>query len=207
MAETPKTRWAEAAQRGAGDGASYARRFADLAASGQDMHGEATFCASRLAPGARVLDAGCGTGRVAVRLAELGFDCVGIDVDAAMLAVARAASIEVTWQLLDLVEVDALPGGFDLVVAAGNVIPLLAAGTEAQVVAGLAGRLAPGGELVVGFGLDAAHLPLPAAPFGLEEYDGWCRAARLELVDRFSTWSAAAYVHGTGYAVSVHRTM
>ena len=89
--------------------------------------------------------------------------------------------------------------------AAGNVLPLLDRGTEAEVVERLAGGLVPGGLLVAGFGLDAAHLPLPAAPFGLAEYDAWCTAAGLSLVDRFATWDGAAFVAGGGYAVSVHR--
>ena len=41
---------------------------------------------------------------------------------------------------------------------------------------GLARHLAPGGRLVTGFGLDAEHLPLDEAPFGLDAYDGWCEA-------------------------------
>lgn len=185
----------------------YAARFADLAAGGADVHGEATFCAERLDPDARVLDAGCGTGRVAIRLAELGWDCVGMDSDAYMLDQARAASTSVRWVLGDLANTDDLAdlgGAFDLVVAAGNVIPLVAPGTEAVVLANLAGVLRPTAALVAGFGLDAAHLPLSPAPFGLAEYDAWCAAAGLTLVQRFAGWDGAAYAGG-GYVVSVHR--
>jgi SAM-dependent methyltransferase len=92
---------------------------------------------------------------------------------------------------------------FDLVVAAGNVFPLLAAGTEAAVVKRLARALRPGGLLVAGFGLDAAHLPVPPG-ITLPEYDASCTAAGLALVDRFATWDADAY-DGGGYAVSIHR--
>jgi SAM-dependent methyltransferase len=188
-------------------GRSYAERFAALAAAGHDMHGEATYCASLAPPGGRILDAGCGTGRVAVRLAELGFRCVGVDADESMLAVAREASDAVIWQLLDLVDVAMLDGGFDLIVAAGNVIPLLAPGSEGAVIAGLASQLAADGVLITGFGLDAAHLPLDEAPFGLAKYDGWCEAADLELLTRHSTWAADPYVDGAGYAVSLHKRL
>jgi SAM-dependent methyltransferase len=194
-----KSRWTDAT--GDTSGPAYAARFASLAAHGTDVHGEATFCASLLAPGARVLDAGCGTGRVAIRLAELGYDCVGVDNDESMLAQARRSPASVRWLLSGLVEVE-LPDRYDLVVAAGNVIPLVAAGTEAQVIERLAGLLAPGGLLVAGFGLDPAHLPLVEAPFGLAEYDSWCAAAGLALRDRFATWAGEPY-GGGGYAVSV----
>jgi SAM-dependent methyltransferase len=199
---THESRWAQAA--GANRGQDYAARFAALAATGTDIHGEATLCASLVPAGARVLDAGCGTGRVAARLAELGYECVGIDNDPSMLAIARDASSDVIWQLRDLADLGALGGEFDLVVAAGNVIPLLAPGTELTVITGLAQRLAPDGRLVAGFGLDVAHLPLDEVPFGLTEYDRWCAAAGLSVEARFSTWSGAPYDDG-GYAVTVSR--
>src|ERR1700732_4830520 len=60
-------------------GGDYQRRFDELASSGVDVHGEATFVVRR-AP-ASVLDAGCGTGRVAIELARRGITVVGVDVD------------------------------------------------------------------------------------------------------------------------------
>jgi SAM-dependent methyltransferase len=188
-------------------GRGYAQRFAELAASGADVHGEAAFCAALLPVGAVVLDAGCGTGRVAIRLAELGFRCVGIDADASMLDQARAAAPALPWVHADLGAMDGTPdieGPFDLVVAAGNVIPLLAPGTEADVIRALSKRLVAGGLLVAGFGLDAAHLPLDEAPFGIVDYDLWCTSAGLAFIGRYSTWQGAPYA-GDGYAVSVHR--
>jgi hypothetical protein len=91
-----------------------------------------------------------------------------------------------------------------MVVAAGNVIPLLAPGTEPRAVAGLAALLRPGGLLVSGFGLDAAHLPLASATVALADYDAWCEASGLISKQRLATWDGAAY-DGGGYAVSVHR--
>jgi len=201
-----ENRWSALGRGAAGPG--YARRFADLAASGVDVHGEATFCAGLVAPGTAVLDAGCGTGRVAIRLSEHGYVCTGVDADRSMLDEARSAAPALTWVAADLAAMDghpALDGPFGLVVTAGNVVPLLASGTEAAVVAGLARRLAPGGLLVSGFGLDAAHLPLDVAPFGLAEYDRWCSAAGLEPLARYASWDAEPYEAG-GYAVSVHRS-
>ncbi|MEJ7743139.1 MAG: class I SAM-dependent methyltransferase, partial [Nocardioidaceae bacterium] len=190
------TRWHEAT--GGADGADYASRFAELAASGADVHGEADFCAALVPLGASVLDAGCGTGRVTIELVRRGYRCVGVDVDASMLRQARLAAPDGAWMEADLATLD-LPDQFDLVVAAGNVIPLLAAGTEAETIRRLADHLLrPGGLLVTGFGLDAEHLPLPDAPFGVSAYDAWCASAGLQLVDRFATWQRDRFDDG-GY--------
>lgn len=200
-----ETRWS---QIGGPSGEEYAERFTALARSGADMHGEASFCAALLRPGARVLDAGCGTGRVAAHLDELGFMCVGADVDEAMLAVARRAAPHIAWHRADLATMtaDDLDGtsGFDLAVMAGNVVPLLAEGTVRSAVRALARLVRSGGLLVAGFGLDAAHLPPRCPVTRLEEYDDACAAAGLDLRERYSTWDGAPYEEGSGYAVSVH---
>ncbi|NHC13067.1 class I SAM-dependent methyltransferase [Motilibacter deserti] len=189
-------------------GADYAARFDALAASGADVHGEASFCTALAPPPARILDAGCGTGRVAIRLAELGHDVVGVDLDPSMLAVARERAPQVPWLEADLARLDLAAAGlsaaFDLVVAAGNVVPLVAPGTEPQVVSALARHLRPDGLLVTGFGLDAAHLPLDEPTVTLADFDAWCGDAGLQLHARFATWDGTPYAGG-GYAVSVHR--
>jgi acetyl esterase len=189
-------------------GVRYAARLARLAASGLDLHGEARFVQARVAAGARVLDAGCGTGRVAARLADLGYDCVGVDVDDSMLAEARRSGSAATWVQGDLTALD-LPGAgvaepFDAVVSAGNVMPLVPAGTVPAVLAGLAAHLRPGGLLIAGFGLAPAHLPPGAERLDLADYDAWCAAAGFSLAERYATWGADPYAGG-GYAVSVHR--
>ncbi|MFH9552872.1 methyltransferase domain-containing protein [Streptomyces sp. NBC_00377] len=197
-------RWAELTGGQAGE--EYARRFARLAESGHDVHGEATFCDALLERASRVLDAGCGTGRIAVRLATLGHLCTGVDVDRSMLAVARRDAPAQEWLHGDLAHLDSLglEPGFDLALAAGNVIPLLAPATEPVVVRQLAAVLRPGGLLVTGMGLDAEHLPLAEPTVTLTEFDHWCAQAGLTLRQRFATWAGDAYLPGGGYAVSVH---
>ena len=206
MNETPRTRWSEIA--GDAGGERYAARFAALAASGQDVHGEATFCTALLPAPARILDAGCGTGRVAIRLAELGYDCVGTDVDASMLAVARSNGPDLPWVLADLATLDLAAAGeperFDVIVAAGNVMPLLAPGTLRGTLARLTAHLRTDGLLVSGFGLDPAHLPPGCPVTPLADYDRACADAGLDLVDRFATWDREPWSPSAGYAVSVH---
>lgn len=200
-----ETRWSRI---GGVSGEEYAERFAALERAGADLHGEARFCAGLLDRRAVVLDAGCGTGRVAIHLDELGYHPVGVDLDESMLAVARQAAPHLPWYRSDLAGITAADvggvSGFDMVVMAGNVVPLLAEGTTAGAVASLAGLLAPRGLLVAGFGLDPAHLPPGCPVTPLEEYDEACRAAGLSLRERYSTWDRAPYDPAAGYAVSVH---
>ena len=209
----PATRWQELAGRASG--ADYADRFNRLAAAGRNVHGEADFCAGLLPAPALVLDAGCGTGRVAIRLAELGYRVVGADVDASMLAEARRARPELSWLAADLAELPsfaeladpawaAAVDGFGLVVAAGNVIPLLAPGTLAGTVRRLADVLAPGGVLVAGFGLDAAHLPASCPVTPAADYLASCAAAGLTELTRYGGWNGED--ESAGYLVSVHRS-
>ena len=177
-----------------GRSATYDHRWEELAAAGHDVHGEADFVQSL---GARsVLDAGCGTGRVAIELARRGLDVTGVDVDRSMLDVARSKDAALPWVHADLVDVD-LGRTFDAVVLAGNVMIFLAPGTEPRVVANLAGHLTPGGVLVAGFQLEPGRL-------ALADYDACAEAAGLVLAERWATWDRAPYAGGD-YAVSVHR--
>lgn len=193
------TRWDQIA---GGGGADYAARIDALADSGADMHGEATFCEGLLRPPDSVLDAGCGTGRVAIELSRRGYRVTGIDLDESMLGVARARGPDVTWIEEDVSRFE-LDTRFDLIVCAGNVIPLLADGTGAKAVRQFAKHLRPAGVLVCGFGLDLDHLPLDDVPVDIATYDGWCVEAGLDLADRWATWDRQPWDHG-GYAVSVH---
>jgi SAM-dependent methyltransferase len=203
MTEEHRTRWQELT--GGTTGAEYAARISALAASGRDLHGEATLCASLVSGPARVLDAGCGTGRVGLRLAELGYDVVGVDADESMLAVAREQGPQLTWVHADLADLSAqvTEASYDLVILAGNVVPLLAPGTLPAVMETLASLLAPGGSLVAGFGLDREHLPAGCPVTTVAEYDAAC--AHLVLEDRFATWDQEPFTLDAGYAVSVHR--
>lgn len=205
-------------ETGGSRGPAYARRFRELAESGQDVHGEARFLDRLLAPGARVLDAGCGTGRVAAELARRGHEVVGVDLDASMLAEARREHPGLHWVHGDLAGSEAPAVGlaelggrpFDLVVAAGNVVVYLTPGTEPGVVALLAGLLRDDGLLVAGFALDR-HV-------SAADYDTWCRAAGLVPVAVHQGWDdagsddagsddagAGAVEAGWTYAVHVHR--
>ena len=181
-------------------GDDYDARWRKLAASGQNVHGEADLVESLLreSGGTSVLDAGCGTGRVAIELAGRGYSGVGVDVDAPMLAAAKSKAPELSWVEADLADLgSAVPGPFDLVLLAGNVMIFLEPGTEARTLAALAGRLAPSGLLVAGFSVRADRLTL-------ERYDLLAGDAGLQAVSRWATWDCEPF-EGGDYAVSVHR--
>jgi SAM-dependent methyltransferase len=177
------------------DGSDYDARFDVLAAAGRYLHGEADLVVAL--GGHRVLDAGCGTGRVAIELARRGLDVVGVDVDPSMLDRARAKAPELDWRLVDLATdpVDGDP--FDLVLMAGNVVLFTPPGTEPAVVATAAAALLPGGRLVAGFALHDDT-------YGLGAYDRDCAAAGLDLEARWGTWERGDFTEGGDYAVSVH---
>ena len=173
-----------------------------MAARGESVHGEVDLVASLVPAGGSVLDAGCGTGRVAIELARRGYDVVGIDLDPGMLDSARSKAPDLTWIEGDLASTAAADEAgqrrqFDAVVAAGNVMIFLERGTEAAVMTNVAAHLRPGGVLVAGFQLSDGYL-------ALHVYDGLAERNGLALEARYSTWEGAPF-EGGDYAVSVHR--
>ncbi|MGI5130881.1 class I SAM-dependent methyltransferase [Pseudonocardia sp. CA-107938] len=184
------------AWRGAFDIARYDERWQRMVERGENPHGEADLVAS-YEPGS-VLDAGCGTGRVAIELARRGIPVRVVDADPDMIATAVARAPELAWVCADLAGL-ALPDRYDVVLLAGNVVPYVAVADRAAAVAGCARHLMAGGRLVAGFALR------PGWPT-LADYDGWCADAGLALAERFATWDRAPYAGGP-YAVSVHRSV
>lgn len=98
----------------------------------------------------RVLDLGCGTGRLALMLAERGHDVVGVDPAAAMLQIARARDVDgrTRWIEGDARHVDLGDARFDLIVMTGNVFQVFLTDDDARAVLARAHHhLAPGGRL------------------------------------------------------------
>ena len=173
----------------------YDARWARMAAAGEDVHGEAELVAG-FGP-SHVLDAGCGTGRVAVELARRGIAVVGVDADPEMLGRARQRAPQLAWVLADLATLE-LGRTFDVVVLAGNVLPFVEPADRPAAVACCARHLAAGGRLVSGAGL-AAGWP------SVDDLDGWSAAAGLELEARYAGWAREPWHPGGDYAVTVSR--
>ena len=165
-----------------------------------DMHGEAALVASFALEPASVLDAGCGTGRVAIELHRRGHIVVGVDVDEAMLEAARVKTPDLVWVRGDLADpgLDLDGRTFDIVVMAGNVLIFVQPGTEGPVIDNAKRWLRPGGLLVTGYSLRPDG-------FGPRQHDALAARSGLVLQDRWSTWDKHPYTPGDGYAVAVHR--
>ena len=170
---------------------SYERREA----AGENVHGEADFV-MRFSP-ATVLDAGCGTGRIARELARRGVDIVGVDLDDTMLSTARRKAPALAWHCADLASID-LGRTFDAILLAGNVMIFLTPGTENDVLSNLARHLAPGGRLIAGFSLRPGQLTAV-------DHDRLAIAAGLSLAERWSTWDRQPWDAAGDYQLSVHQ--
>lgn len=134
----------------------YIERFRSMERGGADLVGEARLIDAMVPRGARILDAGCGPGRVGGYLARVGHSVVGVDVDPALIEAAEHDHPGPRWLVGDLAELDlparGIPEPFDVVVSAGNVMTFLAPGTRVQVLTRLKKHLNPNGRAVIGFG-------------------------------------------------------
>jgi SAM-dependent methyltransferase len=148
--------WTRMTQQDPEHSAAYVQRFRTMAAQGHDLGGEARLVDAMLPRRARVLDAGCGPGRVGAFLAEAGHVVVGVDGDPVLIAAAEEDHPGPQWVVGDLAELDlparGVPEPFDGIVCAGNVMTFLAPGTRREVLRRLRAHLAPGGRAAIGFG-------------------------------------------------------
>lgn len=195
MDDAPSARWFD--EWSLEQRQEYAARFRTLAASGADIDGEARLVDALADRGARILDAGCGAGRMAAYLAAQGHDVLGLDLDPLLIEAGRADYPGLPLEVLDLRDVSPKLGVFDLVASAGNVMVFLEPGTEWEVLAALGSVLRPGGRAVFGFATDRAYthdrLDVDAASIG------WTKEAR------WATWQMDPYTDDADWAVSLYR--
>ena len=176
----------------------YVERFRKMAAEGDDLGGEARLIDALLPPRARVLDAGCGPGRVGAVLHERGHTVVGVDVDPVLVEAAEADHPGPRWLVADLAELDlGDEEPFDGAVLAGNVMVFLAPGTEADVLRRVAAHVQPDGFVVTGFHVNRE--------LSLDAFDRAVDGAGLRLEHRFATWDLRAWHDEADFAVSVLR--
>lgn len=177
----------------------YVQRMRGLAAEGSDLAGEARMIDAMVPRGARVLDAGCGPGRVGAALAAVGHTVVGVDVDPVLVAAAIEDHPDQRWLVGDLAELDLAAHGItepvDIVVCAGNVMTFLAPGTHVQVLERMRAHLAPGGRIVVGFGAGRGY--------AVEELLADAATAGLVVDATFATWDLRPLTPESDFLVAV----
>ncbi|WP_222195727.1 class I SAM-dependent methyltransferase [Modestobacter italicus] len=186
--------WTQITQSDPGHSAAYVERFRALAAQGADLAGEARLVDAMLPRGSRVLDAGCGPGRVGAVLAEAGHTVVGVDADPVLIAAAEADHPGPRWIVGDLAELD-LPDRFDAIVCAGNVMAFLAPSTRREVLRRLRAHLVDGGRAAIGFGAGRGY------PF--EEFLDDARATGWAADVLLSTWDLRPFGPDADFLVAV----
>ncbi len=106
-----------------------------------------------LAPGANVVDVGCGHGRISRRLAARGAKVTGVDVSAPFLERARAdaaaAGVDVTFRPGDMRDLTGYAGRFDVAVSWATAFGYFDDETNRTVLGQLHAVLVAGGRLVM----------------------------------------------------------
>ncbi|WP_433496585.1 class I SAM-dependent methyltransferase [Sphaerimonospora sp. CA-214678] len=179
----------------------YIERFRAMARAGEDLAGEARLVDAMVRRGARILDAGCGSGRVGGALAEAGHDVVGVDVDPALIEAAEQDYPGPRWMVGDLAELDLPARGvgtpFDAIVCAGNVMAFLAPSTRREVLKRFREHLAPDGRAAIGFGAGRDY------EFGDFLADAAASALEPDLL--LSTWDLRPFTDDSGFLVALLR--
>ncbi len=199
MSATRPSRWEQKTAADPSHSTWYVERFRAMAARGADLAGEARLVDAMLPRGSRVLDAGCGPGRVGAELFARGHSVVGVDVDPVLIDAARTDHPGPDWRVGDLAELDLPAEGvtepFDLIVCAGNVVTFLAPGTEVEVLRRFRAHLAPGGRAVVGFGTGRGYPP--------EQFLADATEAGLHLDLALATWDLRPWTPVADFLVAV----
>ena len=176
----------------------YIERFRAMAEAGADLAGEARLIDAMLPRGGRVLDAGCGTGRVGGFLAAAGHEVVGVDLDPTLIGAARQDHPGPQWLVGDLAELDlpaqGIADGFDVVVCAGNVMTFAAPGTRQEILRRFRRHLRAQGRAVVGFGTGRGY--------EFTDFLDDARAAGLVPDLLLSTWDVRPFADDSDFLVA-----
>lgn len=179
----------------------YVERFRAMQRAGQDLAGEARLIDAMATRNARILDAGCGPGRVGGYLAEAGHQVVGVDVDPVLIEAAETDHPGPRWIVGDLAELDlpalGIADPFDIIVSAGNVMTFLAPSTRVQVLTRLRAHLADDGRAVIGFGAGRDY------EFGQFLDDAASAGFTRDLL--LSTWDLRPFTEDSDFLVAILR--
>ncbi len=108
----------------------YAEHFANPLADKPLERALLAAFAEQVGPGAAVADLGCGPGAVTGHLAALGVDAFGLDLSAAMLAVARREHPGLRFEQGSMLDLPLPDGGLAGAVSGGRLLLAFQTGTE-----------------------------------------------------------------------------
>lgn len=198
---TEPSKWARIIAADPDHSLRYIERFKIMEAAGHDLAGEARTVDAMVSRGARILDAGCGPGRVGGRLHALGHVVVGVDVDPALIEAADADHPGPLWLVGDLAELDLPAQGvaadFDVIIAAGNVMGFLAPSTRVEVLRRFGAHLAADGRAIIGFGAGRGY--------EFAEFFADVDEAGLTLDLALSTWDLRPFTPQSDFLVAICR--
>ncbi|MHA6524033.1 class I SAM-dependent methyltransferase [Tessaracoccus sp. G1721] len=196
---TEPSKWARIIAADPDHSQRYIERFKIMEAAGHDLGGEARTVDAMVPRGSRILDAGCGPGRVGGRLHALGHVVVGVDVDPALIQAAEIDHPGPTWLVGDLAELDlaaeGVDGDFDVIISAGNVMGFLAPSTRVEVLRRFASHLAEDGRAIIGFGAGRGY--------EFADFFADLDAAGLRLDLALSTWDLRPFTPQSDFLVAL----
>ncbi len=193
--------WMEIVARNPDHSSWYIERFRSMATEGRDLAGEARLVDAMAPRNARILDAGCGPGRVGGALHELGHRVVGVDIDPALIEAAEDDHPGPTWLVGDLAELDlpaaGIPEPFDVIVSAGNVMTFVDPARRRDVIERVGAHVADDGRFVVGFGSGRGY------DFDTFRHDVAAAGLRPDL--ELATWDLRPFTAESDFLVAVLR--
>ena len=196
---TEPSKWARIIAADPDHSQRYIERFKIMEAAGHDLGGEARTVDAMVPRGSRILDAGCGPGRVGGRLHALGHVVVGVDVDPALIQAAEMDHPGPTWLVGDLAELDlaaeGVEGDFDVIISAGNVMGFLAPSTRVEVLRRFGTHLAEDGRAIIGFG--------GGRGYEFADFFADLDAAGLRLDLALSTWDLRPFTAQSDFLVAL----
>ena len=196
-----QSQWMQIVEANPAHSTWFVKRFRDMAAAGQDLDGEARLVDAMVPRRSRILDAGCGSGRVGGGARPAPGTTSSGWTSTRCSSRLRSRTTRVSRLVGDLAELDLAAHGvaadFEVVVAAGNVMPFLAPSTRRDVLQRLRNQVAERGRIVVGFGAGRGY------DFG--DFLDDARASSLETDLLLAGWSDRSWTTPTSSSRSSAR--
>ena len=180
--------WRELIEENPGHSTWYVERFRAMAEAGDDLAGEARMIDAMAPRNARILDAGCGPGRVGGLLALHGHEVVGVDLDPVLVAAAVEDWPGPTWLVGDLAEMD-LP--------ALGIEDAFDPAARVDVLRSLAGHLRADGRIAIGFGAGRGY--------AFDDFRSDVVAAGLAVDLELATWDLRPLTPDADFIVAILR--